>query len=426
MKKTFIASFLAISILSALFFHSAYAADFSFSDNFSGDFNIDKNLSNYKFASGTMAAADNSISSQVISSLLLNTSYNIGSAELEVSESFPADGRIVYYLSNDNGNTWVQAQKNVFVNFSSFGKQARWSAVIARADNNTASPEIHSIKITVRESDSALSASNDSRRISDLSTVASAISDFYTDYGVYPHVDGVTSEFRWKELTTLLSRNRNGGKDSSPYLHSPVNDPLNYLDNRSYDYKDISPNDYVLAAGLETPGNIALETDIDGSSSGIDCNDPVYCIGVLRNAGGFNQNSSGMVLGASTSIYGTSMSDLNSSVPAYDLNNMIGRPIFRRGIVSKTDFAVQTQKSNITAISNHPGNNNSRVAGASIAKAAGTATGTTGSLLLSAAISLMISLLYMAYTQTGLFKKREIQDIITKQHSDKNRFNFAL
>ena len=67
-----------------------------------------------------------------------------------------------------------------------------------------------------------------------------------------------------------------------------------------------------------------------------------------------------------------------------------------------------------------------QVAGIStIANVAGVSTGTAGSLALSTALSLLIALSYMAYTQTGLFKGREALSIIQKHRSDKNRFNFV-
>ncbi|MBI2063782.1 MAG: DUF11 domain-containing protein [Candidatus Yanofskybacteria bacterium] len=69
---------------------------------------------------------------------------------------------------------------------------------------------------------------------------------------------------------------------------------------------------------------------------------------------------------------------------------------------------------------------NGQVAGVStIANVAGVSTGTAGSLALSAALSLFIAFSYMAYTQTGLFRRREALSIIQKHRSDKNRFNFA-
>ncbi len=66
-----------------------------------------------------------------------------------------------------------------------------------------------------------------------------------------------------------------------------------------------------------------------------------------------------------------------------------------------------------------------RVAGVSIAKVAGVATGTAGSLAFSLLLSGIVTFLYMGYTKTGLFKKRDAWAAIRKNLADKNKFNFA-
>ena len=68
---------------------------------------------------------------------------------------------------------------------------------------------------------------------------------------------------------------------------------------------------------------------------------------------------------------------------------------------------------------------NGKVAGASIAKVAGVATGTAGSLALSLLLSGIVTFLYMGYTKTGLFKKRDAWAAIRNNLADKNKFNFA-
>ena len=60
-----------------------------------------------------------------------------------------------------------------------------------------------------------------------------------------------------------------------------------------------------------------------------------------------------------------------------------------------------------------------------IAKVAGVATGTSGSLALSLALSMFITYLYAFYAKTSLFKKREIATLIKRDKSDKNKFNFV-
>lgn len=68
---------------------------------------------------------------------------------------------------------------------------------------------------------------------------------------------------------------------------------------------------------------------------------------------------------------------------------------------------------------------NGTVAGASISKVAGVATGTTGSLVMSLLLSGLITFLYMNYAQTGIFKQKEAWKAVRKSVSDKNKFNFV-
>ncbi|MBI2062672.1 MAG: hypothetical protein HYT61_00260 [Candidatus Yanofskybacteria bacterium] len=286
MKKITFTFLLIISILLGVYVPLANAAEFSFSDNFSENYNIDTSRSNYKFANGMISAPDNVISTNIVSVPLINTYYNIGSARLEVSDYSPAGGRIVYFISNNNGNTWTETTKNVFVNFSSLGNSARWMATIGRANINSASPEIHSIKLTVRES-------------------GSVVSSYY--YGT-----SATTDF----------------------------------------------------------GNFAFKQNV---------------------------------------------------VPDNELNSVLGRQVFTR-----SGFLATNSILNTTVVQNNTSNanNNTQVAGASINKVSGVATGTTSSLVLSLLISTFATIIYMTYTQTDLFKNREALAVVKKHRSDKNRFNF--
>jgi uncharacterized repeat protein (TIGR01451 family) len=66
-----------------------------------------------------------------------------------------------------------------------------------------------------------------------------------------------------------------------------------------------------------------------------------------------------------------------------------------------------------------------KVAGVSISKVAGVATGTAGSLTISLLLSALITFGYMNYTKTGLFKKREALAVIKEHRLNKNKFNFV-
>ncbi|HEY4506643.1 MAG TPA: hypothetical protein VJH71_00535 [Candidatus Paceibacterota bacterium] len=69
---------------------------------------------------------------------------------------------------------------------------------------------------------------------------------------------------------------------------------------------------------------------------------------------------------------------------------------------------------------------NGQVAGTSITKVAGVSTGTAESLMLSLLLSALATFMYMGYTRTGVFKKREALASIRRHRSDKDHFNFAI
>lgn len=116
--------------------------------------------------------------------------------------------------------------------------------------------------------------------------------------------------------------------------------------------------------------------------------------------------------------------DYSSATPDNELNSFLGTNLFNKVPFREFKSPPQTKATN-TNSANIAANNNPRVAGASIANAAGTATGTVGSLALSLALGFLIAILYTAYARTNLFQKREVLATIKKQSSDKNRFNFA-
>jgi len=411
---------------------------FTVSDDFSSDFYIDQSLSRYSLQDGKIYAENGSVSSRIVSQAIAYSTYNIGSANLTVSDSVPAGGRIVYFLSNDDGQTWTEAQLGKFVNFNAAGKTLRWSAVIARQSPDAPSPYIDSLSITYKYGyDSSLYQANDNQRISDLSTVANALSDFYSDYGTYPHVSTATAKTAWNELMTLLSRNRKGGSGNYPYLWTSVNDPLHDSDeNATYDYEDLSSNEYILAATFQSEADYAAAGGLRGTYGNITCSYPTYCIGVVGGA----FSGGGQVLGAyttsgSTTSTTTTYSSLSpdglnlEAMIAIPLNTLIGRQVFRfgnySGMVSAIGTTTTGTTTNVSQNYNASANKSGTVAGASISKVAGVATGTAGSLALSLLLSGIVTFLYMGYTKTGLFKKRDAWAAIRNNLADKNKFNFA-
>jgi hypothetical protein len=411
----------SIDILSGLLYGTTTANNFSLSDDFSSDYYINASLSQCKLEDGKVYAADNSISSRVVSQQMGYSSYNIGSAKLEVSDFTPSGGRIVYFLSNDNGQTWIEAQLGKFVSFGTSGKMMRWSAVIARSSQDAPSPYIDSVTISFKYGyDSDLYQANDNKRISDLSTVAGALSDFYEDYGTYPHASG-TGASGWNELMSVLSRNQKGGQENYPYLWSTLNDPLHDSDeNTTYTYKDLSQNEYILTASFQSQDDYAAAGGFRGTYGETTCSYPTYCVGVVHGA---SSSSGGQVLGISTTstVYNstyTSIATTNMNLDnmiANPLNGILGYEAFRFG---DYPWASGTTGNTKTVTQSSSSGGSGTVAGTSISKVAGVATGTKGSLALSLGLSALITLMYAGYIKTGVSTRYGIWAVIRKHRSE--------
>jgi len=111
----------------------------------------------------------------------------------------------------------------------------------------------------------------DARRVSDLRQVVLGLEMYYDDNSGYPS-DTTASDDDWAVLDTEL--------EASPvYMVSVPTDP----GSNTYVYH---PNgttangatNYVLGATLENTSNSALDDDIDATTNGLTCTDPVYCI----------------------------------------------------------------------------------------------------------------------------------------------------
>lgn len=111
---------------------------------------------------------------------------------------------------------------------------------------------------TEEEQGRALQDARDSKRISDLSRLMTLLEHYNTKVGKYP--------------TTLSSL-------IPDYVKTLPTDPFTE-NNYSYGVNDATtPTEYTLGARLESSTNTNLNNDVDGTSNGISCNDPVYCVG---------------------------------------------------------------------------------------------------------------------------------------------------
>ncbi|MDP3953999.1 MAG: hypothetical protein Q8Q06_01100 [bacterium] len=275
----------------------AFAGTFVFTEEFNSASKIDTNFSRVKIISGRVFTSDDSSSSRIESKTIKKTSYDIIGAVLNSTYSIPSTGgEIIYYLSNNGGDTWEWTKPGLVHDFQSQGRELRWAAVITRPSKENQSPFIESIRINFSEGGLKLKDKNDSKRMSDLNKVSTALKKYFKDRNDYPYVGGATADVRWRELGLILTKKNRRG---TAYI-SKMPESILSINNEtvSYDYGRFtnvtSEKGYVLAVTLENSNNKKLAKDIDGAIGGINCNDSAYCIiGGISN----KKVSNGIVLG---------------------------------------------------------------------------------------------------------------------------------
>jgi len=113
----------------------------------------------------------------------------------------------------------------------------------------------------------------DTRRVADTKEVQNGLELYYMKNGAYPIVSGGNASARWDSLRTSLTGAGIGINDIPQDPTAPT---------RSYDYQSDGQH-YVVAVTIEDPdaNTSLLSSDIDGLQfSVVDCDDPVYCIGM--------------------------------------------------------------------------------------------------------------------------------------------------
>lgn len=126
---------------------------FAYSDDLSSNFNLDMAQTRAKISGGRALTADDSVSSDITSDMVANPSKAIISARLDVSNNVPSSARIIYYISNNYGQRWMQVNPGHTYSFDSVGNQLRWKAVIARDSLVVESASIDSINLAYTVSD---------------------------------------------------------------------------------------------------------------------------------------------------------------------------------------------------------------------------------------------------------------------------------
>lgn len=126
---------------------------FAYSDDLSSNFDLDMGKTRAKISGGRAFTADDSVSSDITSDVVANPSKVIVSARLDVSGNTPSNAMIIYYISNNDGQRWMQVNPGYTYSFDSVGNQLRWRAVLARESILVGSAYIDSINLAYTVSD---------------------------------------------------------------------------------------------------------------------------------------------------------------------------------------------------------------------------------------------------------------------------------
>lgn len=257
------------------------AGSFVFTEEFDSTSKIFSSFSRVDIREGKLFTANDATSSRVESKLVKKTSYDITKAVLNATFSVPVTGgEIVFYLSNNDGETWEWARPGLIHDFKSQGRELAWAAEITRPSTSHQSPFIESLAINFSEGGDKLKDKGDSKRISELRKVSSALNAYFKKHGDYPYVNGGDGRVRWTELGSALTKK--DGKNKSAIKTMP--EPVLSINNEKiyYDYARFTDlngqKGFILAVVLENPNNKNLKKDYDGALSYINCNDPVYCL----------------------------------------------------------------------------------------------------------------------------------------------------
>ncbi|KKS37754.1 MAG: hypothetical protein A3G49_05620 [Candidatus Sungbacteria bacterium RIFCSPLOWO2_12_FULL_41_11] len=115
------------------------------------------------------------------------------------------------------------------------------------------------------------------KRIAQMRMVQSALNEYYKQIGLYPVITKENACERWKALEPELEHYLSS--DFMPRLPSDPRARRNI--EYQYDYKSATDgSSYVIKANLHyLDASTVLENDIDGEIFGVDCDDPMYCIG---------------------------------------------------------------------------------------------------------------------------------------------------
>ena len=234
-----------------------------------------------------VAAVDNGYqASAIIESRTKNGPYNNAIVDGIVSGQamIPPNTTIRYFLSNNEGGRWYEAT-NGLTQFGDVDNRLRWQALLASTDT-TSTPTLNGLTLTYSSKDilSSNRSSRDAARVSDIKTARGYIQDYYASLKKDPVITASSQKRdNWNQLKqSLLAWAGSRGVPLSTrssienYFPKEPDDEDKFL----YDYRSASFGDsYLLYVTLEDKTNERLQNDLDGIVLGVDCADPVFCLG---------------------------------------------------------------------------------------------------------------------------------------------------
>ena len=231
----------------------------------------------------------------------------IVTATLTAQTSEPSGTSIRYAISPNNAKRWYEATPGASVSFGERETRLRWQAVF-QTNDRLVTPTLQGLTIAYATEDVSIAGTQnrDQVRVNDLAQAKRYLQTYFTDTGKDPVIESsLPKKTRWDILKNVLLDEARVMRRGDSYISSlDQNFPKSPNDSDAflYDYKpDSFGTSYVISVTLENPLSGSLQNDVDGIVLGINCNDPVYCIGqgpALVPEGIFPQKPSGSLLRA--------------------------------------------------------------------------------------------------------------------------------
>lgn len=205
---------------------------------------------------------------------------------LAPSQTTPPQTSVEYFISTTDGERWQSVSPNQRVAAPGTGNTLLWEALL-HASNPNQTPILTGVTLTYATDDTTAkrSVNRDTKRVRDLKTVEKYVSAYFDKVHRDPlGEDSLPAARRWDILKQSLIaqvRERRSFFSSSRNIERnfPL-EPQNASDAFTYDYRtDTFGTSFLLSVTLEHLSDRALQSDIDGYILGVNCNDPVLCLG---------------------------------------------------------------------------------------------------------------------------------------------------